>query len=196
MRKIFLELVVTAMLATACNNDKKVNESGDTLTYNDDDGMVDVPTPEVREGTYVNLASGEEVSIVRDSITGIAIDRKTQIPVEFYYDPVTMDTLYQNGMVVNHLLVKEGDGKYKLDDMKIKIDGDKIKIKTDSSKLKVDGDEMKMKAGDDKMKVDGEETKVKTGDGKLKVDGKDGKLKTEETKIKVEDGDTKVKPRN
>lgn len=180
MKKIFLGLAVTAMLATACNNDKTTADATDSASYNGEDGMIVVEKPEVKEGDYINLTSGEEVHIIRDETTGIAVDSKTQIPVEFYYDPVTLDTIYQNGFVVNNLLIKEGDGKYKLDGMKIKIDGDEIKIKTDSTKLKIDGDEMKMK----------------TDDSKLKVDGEDGKLKTDETKIKVEDGETKVKPAN
>ncbi len=180
MKRIFLGLAVTAMLATACSNDKKTDETVNDDSYSNDEGMVNAPKPEVREGEYVNLVSGEKVAIVRDSITGIAIDSKTQIPVEFYYDPVTLDTIYQNGMVVNGLLVKEGEGKYRLNDMKIKIDGDEIKIKSDSSKLKIDGDEMKMK----------------TGDNKMKIDGPDGKIKTEDTKMKVDNGEMKVKPRN
>ena len=180
MKKIFLGFAVTAMLATACNNAQKAGDDSDTTVYNSDEGLTTVSKPEVKEGDYVNLISGEKVSIVRDPVTGIAVDSKTQIPVEFYYDPITLDTMYQSGMVVNRLLIKEGEGKYKLDNMKIKIDGDEIKIKTDSSKLKIDGDKMKMKSGDDKMKVDGE----------------DGKIKTSDTKIKVEDGETKVKPKN
>lgn len=173
-------MAVATMLATACNNGNKTDSNADTTNFNSEDGTTTVAEPVVREGEYVNLASGEKVTIVKDPTTGIAIDSKTQIPVQFYYDPVTLDTMYQSGMVVNNLLIKEGEGKYKLDDMKIKIDGDKIKIKTDSSKLKIDG----------------EETKMKTTDGKMKVDGEDGKIKTDDTKIKVEDGETKVKPRN
>lgn len=178
MKKIFLGMAAIAMLATACNNDKTADDAADS-TYNTDE-TITVDKPTVKEGEYVNLTSGETVTIVRDPETGIAIDSKTQIPVQFYYDPVTLDTMYQSGMVVNNLLIKEGDGKYKLDDMKIKIDGDEIKIKTDTSKLKIDGNEMKMK----------------TADGKMKVDGDDGKIKTDDTKIKVDDGEMKVKPRN
>lgn len=173
-------MAVTAMLATACNNDKKAENATDDTAYSNEDGMVTAERTEVREGDYVNLTSGEKVHIVRDSTTGIAVDSKTQIPVEFYYDPLTLDTIYQNGFIVNNLIIKEGNGKYKLDGMKIKIDGDEIKIKTDSSKLKIDGDKMKMKTDDSKMKVDGE----------------DGKIKTDDVKIKVEDGETKVKPAN
>nr|WP_294895732.1 hypothetical protein [uncultured Pedobacter sp.] len=180
MKKIFLGFAVTALLATACNNNKNMNDGVDSATYNKDEGTTSLPKPKVKEGEYVSLISGEKVNIIRDPATGIAVDSKTQIPVEFYYDPVTLDTMYQSGLVVNHLLIKEGKGKYKLDSLKIKVDGDEIKIKGDSSKLKVDGDKMKMKSGDDKMKVD----------------GKDGKMKTADMKMKVEDGEMKVKPKN
>ena len=179
MKKFFLGMVAVAMLTTACNNDKTADDATDSISSTDD-GTMTVEKYTVKEGEYVNLTSGEKVTIVKDPETGIAIDSKTQIPVQFYYDPVTLDTMYQSGMVVNNLLIKEGDGKYKLDDMKIKVDGDEIKIKTDTSKLKIDGNEMKMK----------------TADGKMKVDGDDGKIKTDDTKIKVDDGEMKVKPRN
>ena len=109
----------------------------------------------------MNLSSGEKVIIVKDPTTGIAIDSKTQIPVQFYYDPVTLDTMYQSGMVVNNLLIKEGEGKYKLDDMKIKIDGDKMKMKTDDGKMNVDGEDGKIKTDDTKIKVEDGDMKVK-----------------------------------
>ncbi len=180
MKKIFLSMAALAMVFTACNNDAK-NQSDADSTYNEtmtNDGMEEVSTPKVRGGEYVNLSSGEKVTIIADPTTGIAVDSKTQIPVEFYYDPVSMDTLYQNGMVVNRMLIAEGKGKYKLDDMKIKIDGDKIKIKTDTSKIKIDGDEMKIKTDDEKLKVDGEDMKMKNPDGKLKVEDGEVKSKT------------------
>lgn len=148
-----------------------------TYVNEDNDGMELVNKPTVKEGEYINLITGEKVSIIADPTTGIAVNSKTQIPVEFYYDPVTLDTLYQNGMVVNRMLIKEGDGKYKLDDMKIKIDGDEIKIKTDSSKLKIDGDDVKMKAGDEKTKMDEQQMKVKTDEGKVKIDEEGVKVK-------------------
>jgi hypothetical protein len=115
----------------------------------------------VKSGSYVNLNTGENVYVIPDPITGVAIDSITQIPIEFYYNPITLDTIYQNGLTVNHMLINLGDGKYKLDDMKIKIDGDEIKIKTDTSKIKVDGTDMKVKSGDQKTKITDDIIKVK-----------------------------------
>ena len=164
-----------AMAAVACNNDAKedVNESTTDANYNevDADGMKRVAKPVVKPGKYIDLTTGTEVEIIADPTTGIAINSGTQIPVQFYYDPVTLDTIYQNGLVVNSMLINEGDGKYRLDDMKIKIDGDEIKIKTDTSKLKIDGGDMKYKTDGEKIKVDDDEIKIKDAKGKTKIDG-------------------------
>jgi len=180
MKKSILSLLMAASVFAACNNNKNASEDADSMANVSEDGMVMVEKPTVKSGEYVNLSTGEKVYVIPDPITGVAIDSITQIPIEFYYDPITLDTLYQNGLPVNNMLVSLGDGKYKLDDMKIKIDSDKIKIKTDTSKIKVDGEEMKIKSGDEKTKIDGSEMKMKSDDGK----------------VKVEDDGTKVKPAN
>lgn len=44
------------------------------------------------------------------------------------------------------MLINDGDGKYHLDG--IKIDGDKIRIKTDSTKFKLNNNTMKFKTDD------------------------------------------------
>ena len=171
---------LVSIAAVACNNDAKETSNDvaidSTSSVADENGMVRVPTPVVKAGKYVDLTTGEEVEIIADPTTGIAVNSKTQIPVQFYYDPISLDTIYQNGLRVNSMLIKEGDGKYRLDDMKIKIDGDEIKIKTDSSKIKIDGGDMKYKSGDEKIKVDDDEFKSKDANGKVKID--DGEIKT------------------
>ncbi|MBC7652944.1 MAG: hypothetical protein H7098_00555, partial [Oligoflexus sp.] len=143
MKKIVLGMMAAVSILTACNNDKKdASKNGDSTSVSMDanDSMTTMDKPVVKPGKYKNLSTGEDIEITRDETTGIAVDSKTQLPVQFYYDPITLDTLYQNGMKVNNMLVSLGDGKYKLDDMKIKIDGDEIKIKTDTSKIKIDND--------------------------------------------------------
>lgn len=47
------------------------------------------------------------------------------------------------------MLINDGDGKYHLDGIKIKIDGDKIRIKTDSTKFKLNNNTMKFKTDDE-----------------------------------------------
>jgi ABC-type Fe3+-citrate transport system substrate-binding protein len=153
-------LLLGAAFTVSCNNaNNKAAENDSTLQNEQTTGTS--RTSQVVPGEYVNLNTGEPVNIIADPVTGIAIDQSTQQPVELYYNPSTNDTLYQSGMKVNSLLIKEKEGKYRLDDTKIKIDGDEIKIKDDSSKIKIDGDEMKIKSPDGKVKVDGEDVKVK-----------------------------------
>jgi len=87
--------------------------------------------------------------------------------VTVYVDPVTADTLYGEGYVVNNMVVRMPDGKYKVDSTKVKIEGNKIKYKDGSSKgkVKVTNDGVKAKEGHHNMKakVSGDSLKVKKG---------------------------------
>lgn len=148
-------------LTAACSNNTDQNTDSDSTVVVTENEETSTTSARVEPGNYVNLSTGEEVYVIPDPVTGVAIDSVTQLPVQFYYNPTTMDTLYQTGLRVNSMLIKEGKGKYRLDDTKIKIDGDEIKIKTDSTKLKIDGDDMKMKSPDGKTKIDDGEMKVK-----------------------------------
>ena len=163
--------------ASACNNQKDASADA-TEASNNNQEMAVVQKPVVKSGKYINLSTGQDVYIISDSISGIAIDSLSRSPIQFYYDPVTLDTLYANGLVVNNMLINDGDGKYRLDDTKIKIDGDEIKIKNGGSKIKIDGDDMKIKDPNGKTKVDdNEEFKSKDANGKVKIDEKGMKVK-------------------
>lgn len=185
MKKLFKVacLGILAVATSSCNNMKSSTDaSTDTVdnrmdtTMMVDNEMVDAPAQKVKSGSYVDLKSGEKINIMVDPKTGLAVNSKTNLPVEFYYDPISKDTLYQNGFVVNRMLINDGDGKYHLDGMKIKIVGDKIKIKTDSTKFKSDNNTMKFKSDDEKMKSEDDESKLKTEDEKMKME--DGQVKT------------------
>jgi len=157
---MYASLILLVFFTVSCNNSKNTTNDNDS-TLQDMEVTETSQKSQVVAGEYVNLNTGEKVNIIADPVTGIAIDQSTQQPIELYYNPSTNDTLYQSGMRVNNMLIKEREGKYRLDDTKIKIDGDEIKIKNDSSKIKIDGDEMKIKSSDGKMKVDDDEVKVK-----------------------------------
>ena len=155
----------------ACNNDGTTDTTADA-----DMDMSAATTTEaqVEPGTYVDLNTGKEVYIVRDESTGYATDSIAKVPVEFYVNTSTNDTLFRTGMVVNNMLIEE-EGTWKLDETKVKIDGDEIKIKDGDSKVKIDGEESKVKDGDYKKKVDGDDVKIKDGDSKVKIE--DGEVK-------------------
>lgn len=140
----------------SCNNS---TESETSTTDSTADGM-DVTTTTTVEKKYINLQTGGVVS--QDASTGYYVD-ETGTPVLLYVDMSTMDTFYgQSAQIVNNALIHEGN-EWKVDESKVKIDGDEMKIKSaDGSKTKVDGDEVKIKNADgSKTKIDGDETKIK-----------------------------------
>ena len=143
----------------ACNN----TEDGDTESS---DSTSLTTTTEMDAGTsaggsssYIDLRSGK--SVRKDEMTGRYVDESNN-PVDFYVDVNTRDTFYgTTGQVVNNALIHEDDGNWRVDDAKIKVDGDEIKVKSGDDKLKIDGNDYKEKSGDTKVKSDGDETKVK-----------------------------------
>lgn len=120
---------------------------------------------------YVDLKTGQPVDLYYDSKKKKTYSASNNEPVDLYVNVATGDTIYGEGrFVVNNYIIKTEDGKYKLDNKKVKIDGDEIKIKEGNKKFKMSADEMKMKDGDTdtKIKADADESKVKTEDMKTK----------------------------
>ncbi len=174
--KLFLGACMMLAFASCANDQKSASTddptNADELAYTETEAAV-VP------GSYVDLNTGKPIYIIADPETGYAYDSISKVPVDFYINSTTGDTLYKTGLVVNHNLINS-DGKWMFDETKVKIDGDKIKIKN----------------GDEKIKINGEETKVKDGDYKKKTDGDNMKIKDGDDKTKVEDGEVKSKPAN
>lgn len=174
MKNSFALMSAAVLLAlSSCNNNKNNTASTDSITTESTESQnVSTASYEVVPGNYVNLNTGKTVHIIRDPQTGYAMDSIANTPVEFYINPSTNDTLYQNGMIVNHSLVKT-NGKWDLsEDAKVKIKDDKVKIEDDSTKIKVTDDKTKIKSGDYKQKVEDGETKTKNGDTKTTTDNK------------------------
>ncbi|HEY8896382.1 MAG TPA: hypothetical protein VIM79_16260 [Niastella sp.] len=118
---------------------------------------------------YVDLKTGQPVDLYYDSKKKKTYSAGNDEPVDLYVNVATGDTIYGEGrFIVNNYIVKTEDGKYKLDDKKVKIDGDEIKIKEGNKKFKISADEMKIKDGDTKVKADADESKIKTEDMKTK----------------------------
>lgn len=108
------------------------------------------------KGRYVNLVSGEHITLERDKATGLMVDSKTHKPVYMYVDTKTHDTILGAlGKVINGHIVKTEDGKFKYDGE------DEYKLKYGDYKKKVDGDEVKIKNGDRKIKIEDGKKKVK-----------------------------------
>ncbi|MDB5246508.1 MAG: hypothetical protein JWQ40_902 [Segetibacter sp.] len=120
------------------------------------------------KSSYVDLYSGSTVKLEKDEKTGYYLNAETHTPVEYYIDQSTNDTFDRSGRVVNMALIKGSEGKYTVNESKVKIQGD--------------GD-LKVKTADGGAKV------------KIETDG-DAKYKDDSVKIKVRDGKVKVKDRN
>ena len=113
---------------------------------------------------YYDLNKKEPVTLVKDENTGLLVDADTKKPVYIYVNEATKDTIFGlTGKVINGNLVKLEDGKYKYDDLKVKLDEDgDFKIKDGDYKRKVEADgDIKIKDGDTKKKIDGETGEVK-----------------------------------
>ena len=113
---------------------------------------------------YYDLNKGERVSLVKDEKTGLMVNAETKKPVYIYVNEETKDTIFgETGKVINGNIIKLEDGKYKYEDLKVKLDDD---------------GEFKLKDGDYKKKVDADgDIKIKDGDRKTKIDGKTGEVK-------------------
>jgi RNase P/RNase MRP subunit p29 len=155
-----LSLAVISTAVIACNN--KGADDGDTdTTMMSESSEMTTTTAQVVPGSYKDLTTGKTVYIIADPQTGWAVDSISKVPVEFYIDNTSGDTLFQTGLVVNHAIMK-ADGKWTLDETKIKRDGNDIKIKySDGSKVKIDGEDVKIKTDAGKIKLDDDTVKVK-----------------------------------
>jgi hypothetical protein len=163
-----MSAAILLALASACNNNRNADANVDSMSTETETETTSY-TSEVVPGSYVNLKTGKTVYVVRDPQTGYAMDSVERVPIEFYFNPTTHDTIYQTGVVVNNQLIKTPSGEWTLsEDAKVKIDGDKMKIKDGDTKIKVDDDESKIKSGDYKQKVD-DDGSVKTKDGDTKT---------------------------
>jgi hypothetical protein len=113
---------------------------------------------------YIDLNTGNELTLVKDASTGLMVDADSKRPVYIYVDTEKKDTIYgATGKVINGEVAEE-NGKYVYADIKVKGDDKEYKIKGDEYKEKMEKDgDLKIKNGDVKLKVDG-----KTGEAKVK----------------------------
>ncbi len=140
----------------ACNdNADTTGTNEDTAKAVEENNAGSLSTSSSNAG-YVDLSSGEKVDLWYDQSQGRTINRVTNEPVDFYINSRTGDTIYGSGRyVVNNMIIRSDDGKWKLDDTKIKRDGNEWKMKTGDTKIKVDEDgDMKIENGDKKTKID------------------------------------------
>ena len=141
------------------------------------------------EGEFVDLNTGQKITVEKDAETGYMVNAETDKPVYLYVDTEKRDTFYgRTGKVVNKEIERNSNGMfmytgdddyvYKNGDYKLKAeeDGD-YKIKDGDYKLKVEEDgDMKVKKGDDYKKKVEEDGDIKIKDGNTKIEVEDGKV--------------------
>lgn len=171
-------LSVIAMTAGAQTDTTRTDTTRtDTTMQRNDSTQMQSSYPK-QDYTIVDLSTNQPVDIFYDTVKYLTINRATNEPVDFYVINNT-DTVHgPTGLVVNGMLLKEGDGHYRLNDAQVKVDGDEMKIKT------TDGRKIKWENGKMKVKEWGEKRKYKTDKQKMKnqwttVKWKDGEWKVE-----------------
>lgn len=146
----------------------------------------------------VDLYTGDTIDVVYDDVKYVAINKKTGLPLEYYVITNTMDTVHaMTGLVVNNRLLLGEDKKYKLDDAKIKWDGNDLKIKEPGKFIKWEDGRLVMREGD-KYYIEQKDGDIKSNDGWTTIKWKGDKLKMEDPtkKTKIKDDKTKTKTKS
>jgi len=146
----------------------------------------------------VDLYTGDTVDIVYDEVKYVAINKKTGLPLDYYVITNSMDTVHaMTGLVVNNRLLLGEDKKYKLDDAKIKWDGNDLKIKEPGKFIKWEDGRLVIREGD-KYYIEQKDGDIKSNDGWTTVKWKGDKLKMEDPtkKTKIKDDKTKTKTKS
>jgi hypothetical protein len=163
MRNLFILGIAAAAAIgfTSCGNDNEETLTSTDSTSTSSMGEMNASTDAggaTASGSYVDLKTGK--SVRRDETSGRYVDESGS-PVDFWVDVNTRDTFYGSaGTNVNNALIYE-NGDWRVDDSKVKVDGDEVKMKDAAGKTKVDGTDYKDKTSDAKVKSEGDETKVK-----------------------------------
>ncbi len=95
----------------------------------EDDGAT---TPNARfseTDTYLDLNTGKSFKFIYDGLNDI-YNRDDLFGLDLFVNTRTKDTLWlDDAIVVNNALLRDAAGKYKIDPMKVKRDGNTYKVK-------------------------------------------------------------------
>ena len=99
---------------------------------------------------YIDPNTGAPVDLYYNAQEKMTYNRENDKPVKFYVNTNTGDTVYGKGRyIVNGYIIRGEDGTFRLNDAKVEMDGDELKVIGENGKLKVDDDEIKYKDGKD-----------------------------------------------
>ncbi len=186
MKKMNIIKGLAAGLITVCalgvnaqtDTTRKDTTRQDTTRPGTDSVQMQQATHPKQDYTIVDLYTMQPIDVYYDTVSYKTINRTSSAPVDFYVIN-GVDTVHgATGLVVNGMLVKGGDGKFKLDEGIVKVYGDEIKMKmNDGRKVKWENGKMKVKEWGEKRKTKADKEKMKNEWSKVKW--KDGEWKVE-----------------
>ncbi len=139
MSKLSIVGLIAITLFTACSeNGKNTSTTNSETTETTASGKGSAGTPTVGDSiatnastaSYVDLYTGTPIEVERDAASGNYLNRVSHETVQFYVNTSTSDTFDMKGRVVNNALLRADDGKFTVNEAKVKIDSDgDVKIK-------------------------------------------------------------------
>lgn len=78
--------------------------------------------------TIVDLNTGTPIDVYYDTEKYITINRVNHQPVDYYIVNNVDTVMGTTGLVVNGMLIRTPEGKYRLDENKVRISGDELEV--------------------------------------------------------------------
>jgi hypothetical protein len=121
--KIFMQsvFVFVALTMNSCNNNSDTSRRDDSAVTSEKTKLkINSAYRIKRDATYVDLSTSKKVVLKEDTVNHIIRDANTGFPVPFFIDIDTNDTVDEHGRIVNNALLPGENGKWKLDEGKLK----------------------------------------------------------------------------
>jgi hypothetical protein len=107
-----------------------INKVGATMTPDNREDAAAAPARVKLSETdiYLDLNSGKSFKFIYDGLNDI-YNRDDLFGLDLYVNTNTKDTLWLDEAInVNHALLRDGAGKYRIDPMKVKRDGNSYRV--------------------------------------------------------------------
>ncbi|MBS1616039.1 MAG: hypothetical protein JST06_07985 [Bacteroidetes bacterium] len=98
--------------------------------HQDDENKAEQPrNPKLSEkDTYMDLNTGKAFQFIYDDLNGI-YNRSDLLQPDLYVNTRTKDTFWlYDAILVNHALIRDDNGIYRVNPMKVKRDGDSYRV--------------------------------------------------------------------
>ena len=123
----FIAAILFFMIS--CQNMNSASSKDLAASVNDhatDTGEMQIPE-------YYDLQTNRPVDVLKDTNSHQYVDLSTHKPLVYYYEAISHDTFDIRGRIINNALILK-DGKYSIDETKIKSDMDAFKARANGMK--------------------------------------------------------------